>query len=164
MPATRTDRRLFLLFWLGSERYALEVGDIAEVLPLRTFKQVPATPDWVAGVFSHRGVPVPVVDLSRLALGCASAARASTRLALVHYRHRVRGTTHLLGVLLERAVETRYLSAAAFASDGLAHPEARYLGPVAHLADGIVQWVRVDGLLPDEVHAQLFPDDAVVSA
>jgi chemotaxis-related protein WspB len=164
VDAARTDRRLFLLFWLGSERYALEVHDIAEILPLRAFKQVPATPPWVAGVFSHRGAPVPVIDLSRLAVGTASAARASTRLVLVNYRHRERGTTHVLGLLLERAVDTRYLSAGAFASDGLDHTDARYLGPVAHLPDGAVQWVRIDGLLPGEVHARLFPDDARVSA
>lgn len=157
-------RRLFLLFWLGSERYALEAHDIAEILPLRGFKQVPATPDWVAGLFSHRGLPVPVLDLSLLATGVASVARASTRLVLVNYRHRQRGTVHVLGLLLERAVETRYYPAESFEPDGLDHADARYLGPVARTPEGMLQWVQVTDLLPDDVHQRLFPDPTELSA
>jgi chemotaxis-related protein WspB len=160
----RRGRRLFLLFWLGSERYALEAHDIAEILPLRAFKQVPATPEWVAGIFSHRGLPVPVVDLTRLATGVASALRASTRLVLVHYQHRQRGTRHVLGLLLERAVETRYYLAESFAPDGLDHADARYLGPVARTPEGMLQWVQVTDLLPDDVHQRLFPDTTELSA
>jgi chemotaxis-related protein WspB len=162
--AVRADRHLFLLFSLGTERYALEAGDIAEILPLRRFKQVPATPSWVAGLFTHRGAPVPVIDLSALAVGTPSAARASTRLVLVHYRHRTRQSTHLLGLVLEHAVETQYLRADAFASDGLTHAEARYLGPVADTPGGVVQWVRAADLLPDDVHDRLFPEPEPMGA
>ncbi|QEI06787.1 purine-binding chemotaxis protein CheW [Pigmentiphaga aceris] len=159
MDAKLRGRRLFLLFWLGTERYALEAHDIAEILPLRPMKQVPATPDWVAGVFSHRGTAVPVIDLSRLATGVASASRATTRLVVVHYRHRQRNTAHLLGLLLERVVETQYFAAESFTSDGLDHVDARYLGPVARTPEGMLQWIRVTDLLPDAVHQRLFPDE-----
>jgi len=152
-------RRLFLLFWLGPERYALEAHDIAEILPLRPLKHVPAAPDWVAGVFSHRGKPVPVLDLALLATGTASASRATTRLVVVHYRHQLRNTTHLLGLMLERVVETQYFLAESFIPDGLDHPDARYLGPVARTPEGLLQWVRVTDILPEHVHQRLFPDE-----
>lgn len=164
MAVPHRGRRLFLLFRLGNERYALDAHDIDEILPLRRFKHVPATPDWVAGVFSRSGLPIPVIDLSLLATGVASAARSSTRLVLVHYKHRQRGTTHVLGLLLESAIETRYYPAESFESDGLDHTEARYLGPVLRTPEGMLQWVHVTDLLPDAVHQRLFPDSEELGA
>ncbi|WP_240156451.1 chemotaxis protein CheW, partial [Burkholderia sp. Ax-1720] len=70
---------LFLLFELEGARYALDAADIAEVLPLAAAKPIPGAPAWVAGIVIHRGVPVPVIDVSRLALGRAAAPRRSAR-------------------------------------------------------------------------------------
>jgi chemotaxis-related protein WspB len=47
---------------------------------------------------------------------------------------------------------------AAFQHAGLDMPHARYLGPVASDAGGLVQWIRVEHLLPDHVKALLFPE------
>ena len=41
---------LYLLFQLDGDRYALNVAQIAEVLPLAATKSIPGTPAWVAGV------------------------------------------------------------------------------------------------------------------
>ena len=79
-------RRLYLLFRIGADRYALDAGDVIEVLGMRAFKQVPGTPPWVAGMFDCRGAAVPVIDLSALAGAGAAARVTSTRLALVRYR------------------------------------------------------------------------------
>ena len=64
-------RRLYLLFRIAADRYALDAADVIEVLGMRTFKQVPGTPSWVAGMFDCRGTAVPAIDLSALAgAGC----------------------------------------------------------------------------------------------
>ena len=76
---------LFLLFELGNDRYALDVRQIAEVLPLVAVKQIPRAPQAMTGLFNYRGAPVPVIDLSQLTLGRPSARRLSTRIVLVHY-------------------------------------------------------------------------------
>ncbi|MCO2349763.1 chemotaxis protein CheW, partial [Pseudomonas aeruginosa] len=47
----------------------------------------------------------------------------------------------------------------AFRDYGLDNGEARYLGPVYEGPRGLVQWVRVEALLPDEVRALLFPPE-----
>jgi chemotaxis-related protein WspB len=60
-------RRLYLLFCIGPDRYALEARDVAEVLGLRALKQVPGAPSWVAGMLERRGAAVPVIDMSALA-------------------------------------------------------------------------------------------------
>ena len=87
----------------------------------------------------------------------------STRLALVYYPHESpTGVEHKrLGILLERATRTLTLDAAAFRHAGVEAANARYLGPLARDAQGFVQWVRVEHLLPQHVQAQLFtPSEA----
>jgi chemotaxis signal transduction protein len=60
---------LFLLFQLNESRYALEAGCVLEILPLVEIKKLPHAAPGVAGLFYYRGAPVPVIDLSALALG-----------------------------------------------------------------------------------------------
>lgn len=148
--------KLFLLFGIGADRYALEAGEVIEVLPLTALKQIPGAPAWVSGLLTHRGGPVPVIDLSALATGTPAAARTSTRTVLVHYRRAGETQVHCLGLRLERATETLRCDPAEFVDGGIAAGEARYLGPVRADAGGLVQWVRVDALLPAAVHALLF--------
>ncbi|KRC86450.1 Chemotaxis protein CheW [compost metagenome] len=150
-------RRLYLLFRIGADRYALDAGDIVEVLGLRAFKQVPGAPGWVAGMTDRRGAAVPVIDLSALAGEGAAAAVSSTRLAMVRYRAGMQAGEQLLGLILEQATETVHYDPAAFRPHALDNPDARYLGPVLSDAHGMVQAVRVDDLLPGHVRALLFP-------
>ena len=111
---------LYLLFQLDGDRYALNVAQIAEVLPLAATKSIPGTPAWVAGVIERHGAP-------------------------------------LLGLVLEHATHTRRIDDASFAGSGVATPDARWLGPVASLDDGLVQRVDTEAMLDAHVRALLFP-------
>lgn len=178
-------RRLYLLFRIGGDRYALDAGEVIEVLGLRTLKQVPGAPSWVAGMLDRRGAPVPVIDMSELAGQGAAARVTSTRLALVHYRPAAAETAtpaatatataaatasptaaapgaadHVLGLILEHATETLHYDPAAFQPSGLDNPHARYLGPVLSDAQGMLQAVRVNDLLTPSVRAMLYPADS----
>ncbi|CAB3699984.1 CheW-like domain [Achromobacter denitrificans] len=157
-PRAAAGRRLYLLFRIGEDRYALEAGGVAEVLGLRVLKQVPGAPAWVAGLLDRRGASVPVIDMSALAGRGAAAAVTSTRLALLRYRPGPGAGERLLGLILEQATETAHFDPAAFQPGGLDNPGARYLGPVLSDARGMVQAVTVDELLPAPVRALLFPD------
>ncbi|MFC5473762.1 chemotaxis protein CheW [Paraherbaspirillum soli] len=147
---------LFLLFCIGKDHYALDTGQVAAVLPLVELKQIPATPAWVAGIFSYRGQNVPVIDLSQLALGHPAQRRLSTRTVLVHYPA-PGPNSRLLGLQLEQASATMRRDPAEFRDSGFDHDHARYLGPVCDDPRGMIQSVRVRDLLPDAVRAQLFP-------
>ncbi len=152
---------LFLLFRIGSDFYALDSAEVAEVLPLTATKQIPGAPAWVSGLMVRRGEPVPVIDMSALATGQPAVARTSTRTVLVYYRRpgaAAQEVTRLLGLRLEYATDTLRCDAASFVEGGIAPGQARYLGPVRHDARGLVQWVRIGDLLPAAVHALLFPE------
>lgn len=146
---------LFLRFAIGTDHYVIEASQVAEVLPWLALKHLPAAPAWVAGAFSYRGEPVPVIDLTRLATGVSAPERRSTRLVLVHYPA-PGPNARRLGVRVERATDTLRADTSAFQASGIDLPEGRYLGPVLDTDDGLVQWVRIDQLLTDEARALLF--------
>jgi chemotaxis-related protein WspB len=146
---------LFILFQLGRDCYALDAAQVVEVLPLVRMKKIPRAPAGVAGVFTYRGAPVPVLDLSELALGRPAHARLSTRLLLVHFPDAT-GTKRLLGLIAEKATETLRREPGDFVAAGVRSDGAPYLGPVAHDPRGLIQWIEVDKLLPAPVRAALF--------
>lgn len=147
---------LFVLFQLGSDRYALPAGEVAEVLPLVALKSLPGAPAGVAGLIDYRGTAVPVVDLSALALGRPAAQRISTRVLMVKYPV-PRGGMRLLGLIAEKATETTERRAEDFKPTGVASESTRYLGPVAHDPRGLIQRIEIDALLTPALRAALFP-------
>ncbi|WP_256657272.1 chemotaxis protein CheW [Pseudomonas sp. 2FE] len=149
--------KLFLLFRLGADRYALDACEVIEVLPLLRLKPIAQAPHWVAGVFAHRDRLVPVLDLGALTFAQPAAARTSTRIVLVHYRAGEDGQAHPLGLILEQATDTLRCNPGDFRDYGLDNQGAPYLGPVFEGAQGLVQWIRVQQLLPAAVRAILFP-------
>lgn len=149
---------LVLLFELGTDRYALDVSRVLEVLPLVELRR-PQALGGVAGVFDFRGVPVPVIDLAQLTLGRPSEQRMSTRIIVV--RDSDGDESRLLGLIAERATETARRPATDFVRSNMANDQARYLGPVATDARGLLQLVDVgyllrppDPTLPGHPHAE----------
>ena len=141
---------LFLKFRIGSESYALDTTQIAEVLPLLQITRVPRAPVGVAGLINYRGRFVPVVDLSELMLGEPARPHISTRLILVRYGE------HLLGLIAEQATEMMQREAGSFADTGIASDAAPYLGPGTQDGGRLVRWIDVQKLLPAAVSGVLF--------
>jgi chemotaxis-related protein WspB len=150
---------LFLLFQLGSDRYALEANEVVEVLPLVETKRIPRAPTGVAGAFDLRGSPVPVIDLSQMALDRPAQKRLSTRIILVRHPDGA-GRQRLLGVIAEKVTETVSRERTDFVSPGVTSATARYLGPVASDERGLIQWVLVNELLTPALREVLFSEVA----
>ena len=146
---------LFLLFELGQDRYALDVQQVAEVLPLVGITPIPQAPPAVAGIVSYRGAPVPVIDVSQLTLGRPAERRLSTRIVLVHYPD-TEGRARLLGLIAERATQMVRREETDFVASGITSEGASYLGPVATDARGIVQRLDAQTLLPMSIRDMLF--------
>ena len=147
---------VYLLFHIGADRYALGAAEIAAVEPLVRLKRIPQAPQGVAGVADYHGQPVPVVDLSAMALGQPVEPSLSTRLVLVHYRCPGEEEPRLLGLLAEKATETARYEESDFQDPGVAADGTPYLGPVVHDARGIVQRVEAGRLLSAEVRDALW--------
>ena len=153
---------LFLLFNLGRDRYALDAGEVAEVLPVVDLKKIPQTPAAIAGAFDYRGSPVPAVDLSQLALGRPAERRMNTRIIVVHYGAAIAaGGRRLLGLVAERVTGTVRRDPADFVPSGVSAGAAPYLGPVAPDPRGVIQRIDVQALLPADVRDRLYAGDRV---
>lgn len=159
-----TQRRLFLRFTIGADGYVLDTHEILQVLPLARYKQIPGMPAWVAGLGMHQGRTLPVIDISALATGRAAARLTSTRVVVVDSPTTRAGSPGdrnasgraALGLILEQATETAHYNPAAFVPSGLDHRDAPYLGPVLQSDGVLLQWLRVDDLVPDTVRERLF--------
>lgn len=144
-----------LVFHIGTDRYALRLAALVRVLPLLELKRLPLAPDHVAGLMDLSGTAVPVIDLCRLA-GLPSAADFfDTRIVLVDYADG-RGGTHPLGLLAQQVRGIRDIDAAALADSGVTVAGAPFLGQVASDADGMLQLVELEHLLPDALRDMLF--------
>lgn len=148
---------LYLQFRIADQRFALDVREVIEVLPQRALKPIAQAPVWVAGVLAHRGVLVPVIDLSALSFGSSAQSRSSTRLVLVYYRADPQRPQLQLGLILEQATDTLRCAPDDFQPYGLDNAGARYLGPVRQDPRGLLQRIEVDDLLSDAVRELLYP-------
>jgi chemotaxis-related protein WspB len=145
---------MYILFSVGNDRYALDTNDVVEVVPRVELWQVPRVPAYVAGVFRYRGQLVPVLDLCQLMQGQPCPVRLSTRILLVHYPGND-GTSHILGLMVERVTDTLTSHDVTFASVGITAEDAPYLHDIATDAHGMIHRLRVEALLPAPVRVAL---------
>lgn len=146
---------LFVALRIAGGHYALAASDVAEVVPLVDLKPVPRAPRAVAGMFDHRGAPVPVIDLSLLAHDTPCRDSMTTRIAIVNYAGGD-GAVNRLGLAAEHMTNVFRADAADFEPAGVNPPETPFFGRVIRRPDGIVQLIEVADLLPPEVAGCLF--------
>ena len=72
MSTTITETAQYITFKLGDELFAINVGQVREVLELPQITNVPTAPPYMRGVVNVRGKAIPVVDL-RLKFGLPPA-------------------------------------------------------------------------------------------
>lgn len=92
---------LLIMCHAGGQRFAAASRDVREVLPRVDLHRAPQSPAWFAGLLAHRGLVVPVIDLSQLAAGRDGAHRLSSRILLVETAA-AGGATRRFGLLAER--------------------------------------------------------------
>jgi chemotaxis-related protein WspB len=147
-----------LRFEAAGQRYGLDIADVVEIVPAVELRPVPHAPAYLSGLLQYRGEAVPVVDLSRLMGGPPAAPRFSTRIVIVTQAG-ADGGRRLLGLVAEHATDAAdVVDTSAEVPSGVAIPEAPYLGDLSSAAGGLIQRLRVDHVLSDEVRAMLALD------
>ena len=147
-----------LLFEVAGQRYGLDIAQVVKVLPCVRLHRLPHAPEYVAGVFRYHDAMVPVIDLSQLIRGTPVKPLLSTRIILVQHPG-PSGPGRVLGLLAERATDSLDDAGAEPVSSGVAAPEATYLGGLSVSGGSMIQYVKVENLLPDDVREQLFTEN-----
>ncbi len=144
---------LYLVFQVGSDRYAIEGGQVIEVLPLVHWKYIPQAPAGVVGVFDYHHTPVPLIDLAELMLGKPSRRWIRARIIVVNKPEET-GEEQLLGLLVEQVTETTRQIEWGSGHSGVVIAGAPYLGPITINAGGIIQRIEIQNLLPRDARSQ----------
>jgi chemotaxis-related protein WspB len=144
---------LVLTFQIGSNRLALDVRLVHEVVPRVRLQPVRSAPAWLAGVFIYREGVVPVIDLHRLLRAGECPPHLSTRIILASQARA--GAEKPVGLLATQVADIRDVPAPALSPASLTVPGQPDLGPV--LVDGreIVHLVDLGRLLPESYQRQL---------
>jgi chemotaxis-related protein WspB len=146
---------LFLQFELGQQRYALDAGQVAEVLPLVRLRPLLHAPRGLAGLLNYRGTLVPVVDLSEVTLDRPTPAHLTTRIVLVTCPDAA-GSARLLGLIAEHATDTLRREPADFVASGVGRDGSAAAGRITTDERGVIQWLELGMLLPDTLRDALF--------
>ncbi|TXT18782.1 MAG: hypothetical protein FD138_4413 [Planctomycetota bacterium] len=147
---------LWLIFHVGSERFAIRSDRVDKVLPTVELHRTALSPQGLAGAFSYRGAVTPVIDLAQWLLGSKTPLRLSSRVILVPLD--AEPTGRKFGLLAERVVELRSLDpGAASGSDATTWSGTLALGPVIADEQGLLQMLDIDKLITEARRHALLP-------
>jgi chemotaxis-related protein WspB len=148
---------LVLQFYLGDVMYVVECKRVQEVAPMVALKQIPHSPDCVAGLFNYRGMIVPVIDLRQFIHGTPCQLRLSTRIILVEYLRQDK-TPGMFGIMAERITEAVERPQKAFIPPGIRMEEAPYLGGILMEHEQMIQLISLDRLAKNLKILSMFED------
>lgn len=159
---------LLLTFTAGSNRYAVDVARVVEVIPRVELRPMPHAPAFWAGLLGYRGKVIPVIDLGLLLGTLPCQDRLSTRIILVndapgdHNRTKQdraepsgssengpsdrERSLELLGLVAEHVSELAIAQPEQTIPSPVPLAEAPYLDTVVQTEEGIVQLIAVEKL------------------
>ncbi|CCB86163.1 chemotaxis signal transduction protein CheW [Parachlamydia acanthamoebae UV-7] len=135
---------LFLLFYVGRERYVCDSQYIVEVVPNVKLKELPHTPPYVAGLLNSGGSPIPIIDFCQLIENRPSQACMHTRIIVLS--DQVEGKQHSMGIIAEKVTETIDRELSDFVDPGVLIEELPFLGKVLNDYGGMIRMVQVPKL------------------
>jgi chemotaxis-related protein WspB len=144
-----------LSFTIGAEDYAIESRRVIEVLPLVAARPIPHMPNFLRGVFTHRGRLIPLVDLGWLLINQPLRETLSTRVIVVEFLSGPEDRRIRLGVAAENVVSLCSSSEPETSLPTLQTTRAPYLGRLLRIGGRTVGVLDVEHLLPAALLAGL---------
>jgi chemotaxis-related protein WspB len=135
---------LALTFQVGSDRVAVDVTRVREVVPRVRLTPMSGGPAWLAGQFVYRGRVVPVIDLHRLAGAGECPLHLSSRIIL--FPNPTGAGDSLVGLLATQVADIREIQANQLPPTA-PRPERPGLGPALPDGAGILRVLDPDALL-----------------
>ncbi len=149
---------LLLLFEIGKERFALDVNQVIEIVPLVNLKTIPATPEYVAGLMNYRGEGTPVIDLNQLLGSVSFEDLLSTRVIIVKYP--VPGKADKpLALIANNVTETLRTRLTKPPPSGVLMHKSFSEGEVDPETEDMIQWFDIKRIVPAKTISLLFEDE-----
>lgn len=138
--------RQLVVFEMGGEAYAVEIGVVREIIRMQEITRVPGASSSLEGVINLRGKLIPVVDLRRRLRVAASDAGAESRIMIVD----IEGEG--VGAIVDSVTEVVRVSTEAIEppSELVATPDASFVEGIARLGERLVVLLDVRRILAAE--------------
>jgi len=141
-------KRLFLLFNLGNERFAVTTELITEITPLVELTRIPRTESYICGLFNYRGETIPVVDTSMLLFNQPHSRKICTRIIILT---RVKGDIiSRIGLIAEKVNKTESFDTDLINRHVLTQKHSPYLGKTLTDEQGEIQIIDLEKFMPDD--------------
>ena len=134
---------LVLMCEAAGNRFAVDARQVVEVVARVRLQSVPNGPDWLAGMCVYRGRVTPVIDLSYVVAGEATAARWSNRIIMLRVGEET--SSALCGLIVAKVAVTQAASDPAPAGASAAAGVSPW-GPLRLDADGMYQMLELPRL------------------
>jgi purine-binding chemotaxis protein CheW len=150
-------RRQMILFGIGGEEFAIDIGLAKEIVVMLPITPVPETQEYVSGVMNLRGNLVPVLDLrlrlraGRIGEASAASGPSAGRIIIV----RLEGK--LTGLIVDGASETIWITEGQIESppDIITEIGADYIAGIVRHHDRFVTILDLPKALRGEVMHEL---------
>jgi len=139
-------KRLYLLFSLGEERFAVTTELITEITPLVDMTRVPKTESYVCGLFKYRGETIPVIDTSMMLFNKPYNRKICTRIIVLSRQHD--DTFKRIGIIAEKVNKTESFDTEQISEHPLT--QTPYLGKTLSDEHGEIQLIDLNKFLPVE--------------
>ncbi len=150
------ETRLYLLFKIDIERYALDYKWVDRVISLQSIKEIPGTVRGISGVIDYQNQKVPVIDIKKMATGNSARTSVTTRIIIINYPID-KENYKLLGIVAESVNKTIHLSESDFTESPVNPENAQFLGDlVTDKNKSILQRITINKLLNKDVVKSLF--------
>jgi len=149
---------LLLLFEIGNGRYALDVNQIIEIVPLVKFKKIPTVAHYVAGLMNYRGEGTPVIDLNQLVDSIPFEDALSTRIIIVKYPVKGQGDKPL-ALIANNVTETVRTKLTKPPPAGVLMDKSLYDGEITPETDDMIQWFDIKKMLPEMEITPLYEEE-----
>lgn len=137
---------LMVLFYVGKDIFACDSEPIVEVVPKVILKKIPHAPEFCAGILNFGGLPVPVVDFSKIIENRPSVDSMHTRIMLFKNPDS-ENPAPVLGIIAEKVTETTEREASDFLDPGVQVKDLPFLGGVLNIDGKVTQLVLIDELI-----------------
>lgn len=143
-------KRQLVVFQIGKEQFAMDIGLAKEVVPLGEVTPIPDAPEFVGGLMNLRGALVPVLDLrKRLRAGASSSGEPKIIVANLD------GV--MTGLIVDGACEVRGVEEKEIEPppDVIREVGADYVAGVIHLPDRVITLIDIGRAFEAEITARL---------
>lgn len=155
-----------LVTTIGERRFALDLSEVTEVLPMVAHRAAGGGPAWLLGLFNLRGAMVPLVDLAVIVDGTPTRPTLGTRIVVLRLETELfdaasaDGASNRVGLVVpDVSGPIARDFAHAGAHPGFSFAGASHLGPTIADESGFLQLLRCRRILEGDARLRELPRD-----